>query len=66
MIISLMFFMIAHLEGATMGTEQQEVDAIIDKKLSDYIDHTPGAKNSSANKGSGAKAENQGDSLDSI
>lgn len=28
MIISLMFFMIAHLEGATMGTEQDEVDAI--------------------------------------
>jgi hypothetical protein len=66
MIISLMFFMIAHLEAATMGTEQQEVDDIINKKLSEYIDHTPGAKNSSANKGSGAKAENQGDSLDSI
>lgn len=61
-----MFFMIAHLEAATMGTEQQEVDDIINKKLADYIDHTPGAKNSSANKGSGAKAENQGDSLDSI
>lgn len=66
MIISLMFFMIAHLEGATMGTEQQEVDDIINKKLADYIDHTPGAKNNSANKGSGAKAENQGDSLESI
>jgi len=66
MIISLMFFMIAHLEGATMGTEQQEVDAMVDKKLADYIDHTPGARNNSANKGSGAKAESQGDSLDSI
>jgi hypothetical protein len=57
MIISLMFFMIAHLEGAAMGSEDQEVDEIINKKLADYIDHTPGARNSSANKGSGAKAE---------
>ena len=28
-----MFFMIAHLEGATMGTEQQEIDDVINKKL---------------------------------
>lgn len=61
-----MFFMIAHLEGATMGTEQQEIDDVINKKLADYIDHTPGAKNNSANKGSGAKADIQGDSLESI
>ena len=66
MIISLMFFMIAHLEGATMGTQEDEIDDVVNKKLADYIDHTPGAKNASANKGSGAKAKKEGDTLDSI
>lgn len=66
LLVSLMFFMIAIMESSMMGTEQDEVDAIINSKLNEYIDKTPGAKNASANKGSGAKAEMVGDSLKEI
>lgn len=56
MLISLIFFMIAHIEGSINGTAETEVNDIISKRMADYIDKNPAAANASANKGSGANA----------
>lgn len=49
-----------------MGTPEQEADAYIQKRMEKFIKETPGGKNSSANKGSGADNKIVGDTLEQI
>ena len=65
-LISLIFFTIAQIEGSINGTADSEVNEIISKKLADFIDKNPGAANNSAGKGSGANGNINGDSLEQI
>lgn len=65
-LISLIFFTIAQIEGSINGTADSEVNEIISKKLADFIDKNPGAVNNSAGKGSGAHANINGESLEQI
>ena len=64
LIVSLIFFMVAHVEGSMMGTPEQEAQAYMDKRLAKFIKETPGGQNASANKGSGADNRIVGDTLE--
>ena len=64
LLVSLIFFMIAHVEGSMMGTPEQEADAYIAKRMAKFIKETPGGANASANKGSGADNKIVGDTLE--
>ncbi len=65
-LISLIFGMIAAMEATLMGSAQDDIDSIVNAKMTEYIDHLPKKKNDTANKGSGAKAELQADTLEGI
>lgn len=64
--MSLIFFMIAHVEGSMNGTPEQEADAYINSRMAKFIKETPGSKNASANTGSGADNRIVGDTLEQI
>jgi hypothetical protein len=66
LLVGLIFFMIAHVEGSMMGSPEAEADAYIQKRMEKFIKETPGGANASANKGSGADNKIVGDSLEQI
>ena len=64
LIVSLIFFMIAHVQGSMMGTPEEEAQAYANKRLAKFIKETAGGQNASANKGSGADNKIIGDTLE--
>ena len=66
LIISMIFFLVAHVEGNMMGTPEQEAEDYITRRMQKFIKETKGNQNSSANKGSGADAKLIADRMDDI